>query len=111
VQRLMQEWGLYWFFEHENGIHNLIVVDSISMLNSPKSEPYKTLSYYPPERRINERGRGLELTTELWGVMRAMQGLMLSTDASNGPVKDMQAAIFRLEQELRASSIAFSIGP
>ena len=46
--------------------------------------------------RAEERGRGFELATQLWGVMRAMQGLALLTDASPGMVKDMQAALTRL---------------
>jgi len=55
VQRLMQEWGLFWFFEHEDGLHRMIITDHVSGLNPVKSKAYQTLSYYPPERRVDER--------------------------------------------------------
>lgn len=29
VQRLMEEWGLYWFFEHKDQQHKLVIVDNI----------------------------------------------------------------------------------
>jgi type VI secretion system secreted protein VgrG len=46
--------------------------------------------------RKEARGRGFELTTQLWGVVRAAMGMFLTTDPSSGPVKDADAMVQRL---------------
>jgi len=48
--------------------------------------------------RTDERGRGFELATQLWGVVRAMQGLAITTDTRGAaaPVKDVNGAVQRL---------------
>ncbi|MFK3717927.1 phage late control D family protein, partial [Escherichia coli] len=30
IQRLMQEWGIYWWFEHSENSHTLVLADAIS---------------------------------------------------------------------------------
>ncbi len=30
LQRLMQEWGIYWWFEHSEDSHTLVLADAIS---------------------------------------------------------------------------------
>ena len=29
IQRLMQEWGIYWWFEHSENSHTLVLADAI----------------------------------------------------------------------------------
>ncbi|BCQ26030.1 type VI secretion system tip protein VgrG [Caballeronia sp. NK8] len=54
IQRLMAEHGLYWFFEHSNGFHRMVIVDNLGAHKPVESEAYQTLSYYPPGRKIDE---------------------------------------------------------
>lgn len=54
IQRLMQEHGIYWFFEHSNGFHRLILVDQISAHQYTDSEAYRTLRYKAPDGRMDE---------------------------------------------------------
>ncbi|WP_185734425.1 type VI secretion system Vgr family protein [Burkholderia sp. Bp9031] len=49
--------------------------------------------------RLEERGEGFELATMAWGVVRANQGILITTEARDGaaqPVKDMAETIERL---------------
>lgn len=54
VQRLMAEHGLYWFVEHSNGYHRVVIVDNIGAHKPVESEAYQTLSYYSPGNKIDE---------------------------------------------------------
>ena len=31
IQRLMQEWGIYWWFEHNENSHTLVLADAINV--------------------------------------------------------------------------------
>nr|WP_322047528.1 type VI secretion system tip protein TssI/VgrG [Paraburkholderia sp. J67] len=52
-QRLMQEHGIYWFFEHSNTIHRMVLVDQLGAHKPVESAAYQTLSYYPPGHKID----------------------------------------------------------
>jgi type VI secretion system secreted protein VgrG len=53
VQRLMQEHGIYWFFEHSNKIHRMVLVDQLGAHKPVDSAAYQTLWYYPPGQKID----------------------------------------------------------
>jgi len=53
IQRLMEENGIYWFFEHSDTVHRMILVDQLGVHKPVDSEAYQTLSYYPPGRRVD----------------------------------------------------------
>ncbi|ORC51222.1 type VI secretion protein ImpA [Burkholderia sp. A27] len=54
LQRLWQEWGIFWFFEHSDGKHRLVLCDSMGALKS-LDEAYRTIRYEAPTgRRIDE---------------------------------------------------------
>ncbi|WP_175689529.1 type VI secretion system Vgr family protein [Burkholderia anthina] len=54
LQRLWEEWGIFYFFEHSEGKHRLVLVDSLSALQ-PLGDAYATLRYQAPNgRRIDE---------------------------------------------------------
>ena len=53
MQRLMQEFGIYWFYVHENGFHRLILADGMNAHQETQSSAYHTLNYLPPERRTD----------------------------------------------------------
>ncbi|KAF1034765.1 MAG: Actin cross-linking toxin VgrG1 [Burkholderia lata] len=54
LQRLWEEWGIYYFFEHDEGKHRLVLCDSMGALK-PLSDAYAALRYDPPtSRRIDE---------------------------------------------------------
>ena len=53
VQRLMEEWGIYWFFEHSEGKHRLVLCDHVGAHKSAPSEAYRTLVYRPQGGRID----------------------------------------------------------
>lgn len=53
VQRLMAEHGIYWFFEHSDGFHRLILVDQLGAHKPVDSAAYQTLRYFPPGHKID----------------------------------------------------------
>lgn len=53
AQRLMEEHGIAWFFEHSQGVHRLVLVDGPGAYRSVESVAYQTLEYYPPGRKID----------------------------------------------------------
>jgi len=54
VSRLMEQEGIYYFFKHENGKHNLVLADSPS---AHKSNPeLKELEYHPADKGTKTEG-------------------------------------------------------
>ncbi|OJA52468.1 type IV secretion protein Rhs, partial [Burkholderia ubonensis] len=53
IQRLMQEHGIYWFFEHSNKVHRMVLVDHLGAHKPVDSAAYRTLRYYPPGHKID----------------------------------------------------------
>ncbi len=53
IQRLMQEHGIYWFFEHSNTVHRMVLVDQLGAHKRVDSVAYHTLWYYPPGHKID----------------------------------------------------------
>ncbi|RQS26678.1 type VI secretion system tip protein VgrG [Burkholderia sp. Bp8992] len=54
LQRLWEEWGIFYFFEHDEGKHRLVLCDSIAALK-PHGNAYSTIRYQAPNsRRIDE---------------------------------------------------------
>lgn len=41
IQRLMEEWGIYWFFEHTEGTHRLVLCDHVGAHRAPDSAAYQ----------------------------------------------------------------------
>jgi type VI secretion system secreted protein VgrG len=54
ITRLMQEFGIYYFFEHKDGAHKLVLVDDVGAHMRFESRAYHTISYYPPGHKIDE---------------------------------------------------------
>lgn len=54
AQRLMQEWGIYWFFDHADGKHRLILCDHLGAHRPFSSAAYQTLSVYPNASKVDE---------------------------------------------------------
>jgi type VI secretion system VgrG family protein len=44
LNRLWQEWGIYFWFDHTGGKHRLVLCDSIGA-HRPQEDPYRTLRY------------------------------------------------------------------
>ncbi|WP_296229249.1 type VI secretion system Vgr family protein [Ralstonia sp. UBA689] len=54
LQRLWEEWGIFYFFEHSDGKHRLVLCDSMGALQ-PHGEAYATIRYEAPTgQRIDE---------------------------------------------------------
>jgi len=54
LQRLWEEWGIFYFFEHSEGKQRLVLCNSIATLKR-HGEAYETIRYEPPNgRRIDE---------------------------------------------------------
>ncbi|MDH6591111.1 type VI secretion system secreted protein VgrG [Variovorax sp. TBS-050B] len=54
ITRLMQEFGLYYFFEHGDGTHRLVLVDDAGAHRRFRSEAYHTIRHHPPGHKIDE---------------------------------------------------------
>ncbi|WP_126284746.1 type VI secretion system Vgr family protein [Burkholderia stagnalis] len=66
LQRLWEEWGIWWWFEHDNGHHRLILCDTIGG-HHPHGAAYETLRYLSPaSKRIDEEHiHALSVTSRL----------------------------------------------
>ncbi|HDD8673912.1 TPA: type VI secretion system tip protein VgrG [Escherichia coli] len=64
IQRLMQEWGIYWWFEHSENSHTLVLADAI---NGHKTCPYSPLVEWHQE--------GLKLDKEFIHTITASERL------------------------------------
>lgn len=53
AQRLLAEHGIYWFFEHSNTFHRMVLIDHLGSHKPVESEAYHTLWYYPPGHKID----------------------------------------------------------
>lgn len=54
LSRLMQEWGIYYFFEHKGEKHTLVLVDDAGAHHPFESAAYQTVNYYGPGVKIDE---------------------------------------------------------
>ncbi|WP_093237042.1 type VI secretion system Vgr family protein [Variovorax sp. EL159] len=54
ITRLMQEFGIYYFFEHKDGSHKLVLVDDVGAHLKFESKAYHSIRYYPPGHKIDE---------------------------------------------------------
>ncbi|MBL7676323.1 type VI secretion system Vgr family protein, partial [Atlantibacter hermannii] len=71
IQRLMEEWGIYWFFEHKGGKHKLILVDHVGAHKKSDSAAYHVIHYLPEnpkagEEYINSFHHQETITTGQW---------------------------------------------
>ncbi|MBZ5792721.1 type VI secretion system tip protein VgrG [Burkholderia contaminans] len=66
LQRLWEEWGIWWWFEHDDGHHRLVLCDAMGG-HRPHGEAYETLRYLPPggQRIDEEHIRTLSVTSRL----------------------------------------------
>ena len=53
IQRLMAEHGIYWFFEHSDSFHRMILVDQLGAHKPVESAAYQTLRYFPQGHKID----------------------------------------------------------
>ncbi|WP_232447155.1 type VI secretion system Vgr family protein [Burkholderia ubonensis] len=54
LQRLWEEWGIWWWFEHDGGHHRLVLCDTMGG-HHPHGAAYDTLRYLAPDgTRIDE---------------------------------------------------------
>lgn len=54
LARLMQHWGISWFFEHSDGKHRLVLADHVGGYRAMPSEAYRVLEVHPPGVRIDQ---------------------------------------------------------
>ncbi|EGO4766553.1 type VI secretion system tip protein VgrG [Escherichia coli] len=52
IQRLMQEWGIYWWFEHSENSHTLVLADAISAHKACSDSPL--VSYYQAGLKLDK---------------------------------------------------------
>lgn len=66
LQRLWEEWGIWWWFEHDDGHHRLVLCDTIGG-HHPHGPAYETLRYMPPDgKHIDEEHiHALSVTSRL----------------------------------------------
>lgn len=54
VSRIMEEWGMYYYFEHQNSAHRMILADDQGSHAPQLSAAHQILTYYPPGHYIDE---------------------------------------------------------
>ncbi|MGN6316969.1 type VI secretion system Vgr family protein [Trinickia sp.] len=66
LQRLWEEWGIWWWFDHDNGFHRLVLCDTMGG-HRRHGPAYETLRYLPPSgKRIDEEHiHALSVTSRL----------------------------------------------
>ena len=64
IQRLMQEWGIYWWFEHNENTHTLVLADAINVHKACADSPL--VCYYQ---------KGLKLDKEFIHTITANESL------------------------------------
>lgn len=47
-ERLCQEWGINYFFEHSDGKHRLVLIDNMGAHKTMPSDAYSEVDYHPP---------------------------------------------------------------
>ncbi|MFZ4835570.1 type VI secretion system Vgr family protein, partial [Rouxiella sp. Mn2063] len=52
IQRIMEEWGIYWFFEHHEQKHKLVLVDHVGAHKRYFSDAYHVIRYYPDDPKF-----------------------------------------------------------
>ncbi|HHO9726025.1 TPA: type VI secretion system Vgr family protein [Escherichia coli] len=52
IQRLMQEWGIYWWFEHSENSHTLVLADAINVHKVCADSP--RVSYYQEGLKLDK---------------------------------------------------------
>jgi type VI secretion system secreted protein VgrG len=55
VSRLMEQYGIYYYFEHSDGQHTMVLADSLSSHNSIENLPQVPFHYARAEFRRNEQ--------------------------------------------------------
>jgi type VI secretion system secreted protein VgrG len=53
-RRLCEEWGIHWFFEHEAGVHRLVLIDELSAYRKNKSAAYREIPFHALGDKIDE---------------------------------------------------------
>ncbi|MTD38228.1 type VI secretion system tip protein VgrG [Erwinia sp. CPCC 100877] len=54
IERLMEEWGIYWFFEHTERSHKLILVDNVGAHKRFPSEAYHVIQYAADRPKMDQ---------------------------------------------------------
>lgn len=75
VERLMQEWGLYYYFEHEGGAHRLVIVDDPASHPPNPSAAYQRVLFHAGEPKIER-----EHCSDFQLVERLQSGAWTSSD-------------------------------
>ncbi|MFB3892521.1 MAG: type VI secretion system Vgr family protein [Phycisphaerae bacterium] len=98
VSRLMEEEGIYYFFQHENGSHKLVMCDSMSA-HSPVGG-YEEIPYRPPHHELTVQ-HIRELTVE----QRVVSGAYAHTDFDFERPKASLLTTSRLERPSKAPGL------
>ncbi|RDI21956.1 type VI secretion system secreted protein VgrG [Pseudacidovorax intermedius] len=52
-ERLCQEWGINYHFEHEQGAHRLVLSDHLGAFGPTPSAAYRSVEYHPPGWKVD----------------------------------------------------------
>jgi type VI secretion system secreted protein VgrG len=52
--RLCEEWGIHWFFEHENGTHRLVLIDDLVAYRKNAGAAYREILFHALGDKIDE---------------------------------------------------------
>ena len=98
ISRLMEQEGIYYFFVHEDGKHNLVMADAPSAHESVSG--YDTVPYFPPDGH----GRRERDHIKSWKASKQIQpGAYASTDYDFKAPKKSLAAISEVPRDHTAS--------
>lgn len=74
VSRLMEQSGIYYYFKHEDGKHNLVLADAMS--NHVVVDGYAEIAYHEPEPQVV----GKEFITDFFLEQHVQTGRFMHTD-------------------------------
>ncbi|HAT3626112.1 TPA: type VI secretion system tip protein VgrG [Morganella morganii] len=96
IQRLMEEWGIYWFYEHEDQKNRLVLVDHVGAHKRTASPAYHTLRYE------SDKPKDSEEYIEQFGAQETItSGQWLTSDYD---FKKSRADMFALDKKPRKTN-------
>lgn len=123
IQRLMQEWGIYWWFEHNENSHTLVLADAINVHKACADSPL--VCYYQKGLKLDKEfihtiTANESLRSGQWVLTVTFNQLLVHVDlsttiatrgGSNSTGIDQAAAIMLRRWDCSSKLVIMTVGP